>query len=112
MHLQKNVLETYQKLYGPVTIRRMADHTGIQMTRVFRLMNGHEMKLSEYEIFNHLNNLQGAKSKKLMSLVQSAQDKLSEAALNEIEEMIERKVRLYDYLHGQVSTQHNNLIAA
>jgi hypothetical protein len=112
MHLQKNVLETYQKLYGPVTIRKMADHTGIQMTRVFRLMNGHEMKLSEYEVFNHLNNLQGAKSKKLMNLIQNAQDKLTENALSEIEEMIERKVRLYDYLHGQVSNDNNLSIAA
>lgn len=51
MKLQNNVLNCYKAKFPNHTLKKISQRTGIQLTRVFRLFNGHEMKLSEYEAF-------------------------------------------------------------
>lgn len=51
MKLQNNVLNCYKAKFPDHTLKIISQRTGIQLTRVFRLFNGHEMKLSEYEAF-------------------------------------------------------------
>ncbi len=51
MNLQKQVIEQFKKLYPGCTLQSISNETGIQITRVFRIINGNEMKLSEYEAF-------------------------------------------------------------
>jgi hypothetical protein len=51
MKLQNNVLNCYKEKFPNHTLKMISQRTGIQLTRVFRLFNGHEMKLSEYEAF-------------------------------------------------------------
>ena len=50
LHEQKLVLEEYMRLMENPTFRSMAKDTGIQLTRLFRIMNGMEMRLREYVI--------------------------------------------------------------
>ena len=51
MALQNSVLAEYKKIYPKKTLKEISVDTGIQVTRVFRLFNGSEMKLAEYEKF-------------------------------------------------------------
>ena len=53
---QKEILEKYKALYGKQTLKKMSEQTGIQLTRMFRLLNGAEMKISEYEVLLKLVN--------------------------------------------------------
>lgn len=54
--LQQTILKKYFELHGKQPIRKLAKDTGIQSTRVFRIMNGSEMKIGEYEKFKSLLN--------------------------------------------------------
>ena len=49
--LQKIVINSYMEINRGSTLKEISSDTGIQLTRVFRLLNGSEMKISEYEKF-------------------------------------------------------------
>ena len=51
MQLQQTVIKKYIELFPDQTLRKISEQTGIQQTRVFRILNGQEMKLAEYEKF-------------------------------------------------------------
>lgn len=54
MNLQHAVIQKYRKIYPNHTLRETSAQTGIQLTRVFRIFNGQEMKISEYEKFREV----------------------------------------------------------
>lgn len=49
--LQKRTLNQYQEAYPGQTLKEISMTTGINLSRVFRLFNGYEMKVSELETF-------------------------------------------------------------
>jgi hypothetical protein len=49
--LQQRIILQYKELYPQDTLKEISLKTNIQITRVFRLFNGSEMKLKEYESF-------------------------------------------------------------
>lgn len=51
MKLEAHIIRQYKKLFPHETLRVTAEKTGIQVTRVFRLMNGRKMRVSELEAF-------------------------------------------------------------
>ena len=53
MCLQKEVLTQYMQLNQLPTLKYISGDTGIQLTRVFRILHGAEMKLKEFEIFRN-----------------------------------------------------------
>ena len=56
MQSQNYILNQYKSLYPNSTLRSISERTNIQQTRVFRILNGQEMKLSEYESFKSAIN--------------------------------------------------------
>lgn len=56
MNYQDKVLNNYQSLFPGAKLRETAEQTGIQLTRVFRIFNGAEMKISEFEAFETVLN--------------------------------------------------------
>jgi predicted transcriptional regulator len=112
MDLQRCVLKTFKEYYGNLTIREIAALTGIQYTRVFRLFNGSEMKLGEYEAFKRLNDVKGLENQRVFELAQLAANRLTRSALDEIENLIERKLTLWNYQNGARIEEQNQLMAA
>lgn len=53
MNLQNAIIKQYKENYPNDKLKEISQKTNIQITRVFRILNGAEMKLSEYESFNH-----------------------------------------------------------
>lgn len=51
MDLQKSTIAEFKRVYPTITLKKASEVLGIQITRVFRLFNGHEMRLNEYEKF-------------------------------------------------------------
>jgi hypothetical protein len=51
MNLQNKVLQDFKRQYPKATLKTTSELTGINPSRAFRLFNGLEMKLSEYEAF-------------------------------------------------------------
>lgn len=67
-NVQRHLLNRYMELMGNPSFRQISDDTGIQVTRVFRIFNGQELKLNEYLIFKERIN-QKTEGEKDLSLV-------------------------------------------
>lgn len=51
---QDTILKNFRETFPKKTLKTISEETGIQMTRVFRIMNGSEMKIGEYEAFERV----------------------------------------------------------
>lgn len=95
MNLQKTIMLEYLRLRGNPTLRKMNEDTGIQTTRLFRLMNGAKMRLEEYEVFlQKVMSLQGV-SKNFIDLFKESAEKLSKESQEEVERLLEEKLALW-----------------
>jgi hypothetical protein len=56
MSLQKSIIKQYKEIYPKDKLKDISAKTGIQITRIFRILNGSEMKLKEYEVFDEIVN--------------------------------------------------------
>lgn len=95
MELQKIVLGQYMLLNQNPTLKNIANDTGIQITRVFRLFNGATMKLSEYQIFQQRVREKMGLTDALEAIALDCSLKLSPEAIKEIETLLKRKIELW-----------------
>jgi hypothetical protein len=106
MNLQNKVINQYRELHKFPTLQFIAQDTGIQITRVFRILNGLvEMKISEYEsMLTSIQRIQhshlglGYELQELARLTHSCQVELSKDQIEEICEDLKMKLRLNEYL--------------
>lgn len=95
MSLQKRTINTYRQLFPNETLREISLKTGIQITRVFRLMNGKTMKVSELEAFDQLINQSLANSPsadRLSSLIHEVRVSFGPEELKKLINQLERKI--------------------
>lgn len=94
MNFQKSILDDYLKLFKKPTLKLISEDTGIQMTRVFRILNGAVMHLNEFEVI--YQKVQNAKSEQnsLKDLVLECELNLSREVLIGIEQMLKKKIQL------------------
>lgn len=48
MDLQIRIIEQVMERFNRPTLKKLSELTGIQVSRLFRILSGHEMKLGEY----------------------------------------------------------------
>lgn len=108
MNLQEKILEKFMDVYPGATFRFISAKTGIQMTRIFRVMNGSPMKLCEYEKFEELISKkdQGG-SEELFS---ECRKKLTQEALKELDNYMNRKLELWK-LKNVLKPAHDGVVA-
>ena len=96
MNLQEITIKRYFDHNPNHSLREISSNTNIQITRVFRLLNGAQMKLSEYEaIENVLNKKNSHSTLSTEDFINTTKDcllQLSESKLNEF--MFEMKQAL------------------
>ena len=86
MQLQKLTIARYQVMYPEDSLREISKKTGIQLTRLFRIMNGSEMRISEYEQFEKVFNTNTTTStRQFMDVSFLACKELSHSFLKELE---------------------------
>lgn len=87
MNTQQKLVERYKQLFPKDTFQIISNKTNIQITRVFRIFNGSEMKISEYikfqEVINRKLNISD-----FQTLSQQAENELSEEKLSFIKNQI------------------------
>lgn len=54
MNMQDSLIEKLNTTFPDITLKEISKRTGIQLTRVFRILNGYEMKVHEYEKLDEL----------------------------------------------------------
>lgn len=99
MKEQNRVLNQYFELYGKVTLKRISKDTGIQITRVFRIINGCEMKLNEYLAFEEQIQKKLGSSAEVKNSIINCIHTLSPRALENLKELIDRKFLLWNLCH-------------
>ena len=108
MSLQKKVLKQYLDFYGKKTFKQISEETGIQLTRVFRIMNGYPMKLPEYEIFQKL--IQGKSIEKPMEEeLETCGLEFSSKSMERLKKNIHRTLRLKQILNVEKLDNKENI---
>ena len=93
--MQESILSLYLKSRGHPSLRKIAEETGIQLTRVFRLMNGYEMKLSEYLKFSSCLRKTGDDTfDQFLQVAQTCVAELSPNCIEELKGQLERLIKL------------------
>ena len=92
MSLQAWILDKYINSTGYKTLKEISKDTGIQLTRVFRLLHGKEMKLAEFEIFQKKSFGNFDQSLTIISLANECAFKLEEPKLLEISNFMKRNL--------------------
>jgi len=111
MQSQKELLNKYLSLSSKTTLKHLSHETGIQFTRMFRILNGSPMKFSESETIQKLILKKMGIDSNLENLALECQSKLSAKSLREIEELMKRKLIVWD-LKNTVKTEHQQSISA
>jgi predicted DNA-binding protein YlxM (UPF0122 family) len=99
LYLQKKIISDYFQVFGKESLKKISKKTNINVTRIFRLVNGAEMKLSEYEKFHSLvqKNSQENRSEKFINDVRLES---GSSSLNQMIEDLEYKKHLSRLIHG------------
>ena len=96
MNLQKKTIQRYKQFFPNETLRETSARTGIQITRVFRLLNGKPMKVGELEAFENVIQLKLKENPtqiKLADILEGAAFILTNSEMDKIIELIERKTQ-------------------
>ncbi len=100
MSLQHKTIQRYRLFYPQETLRQMSERTGIQITRVFRLLNGKPMKLGEFEAFEGAVQSKLNENKsfgRLQSLLEESASLLTNEELARLGDYVERKIENKKY---------------
>lgn len=103
MNLQSRILREYRELHPRHTLRETSQLTGIQLTRVFRLFNGHAMKLEEYERFHRAvygGSEAGARTGGFLRATEAVARLFAPRELARITAQLERQLSWHRCLHG------------
>jgi len=107
--LQTSIIQNYRAIYPDHTLKEISNLTGIQLTRVFRILNGSEMKLSEYSAFIKITS---KPKKRISALFDECLQKLSEIKLKEISREIESLLKMQSTITkscGSEYVQYNTI---
>ena len=111
MKKQNDLIKCFRELYEEPSYTKMAKLLNVQKTRVFRVCNGHEMKLSEYLKMQELVDIKN-KRNEMDLLVSECVSKLSQESLEDIKKICKRKLAYYDLLNTPVEVMVSAKFAA
>ena len=96
MSMQKIVLKQFHESFPHAKLKEISEKTGIQITRVFRILNGAEMKVTEMERFQEA--VSGTKANQgFVELSKRCALNLSEGKRKFIQGMMEQSLKLQSF---------------
>ena len=85
MNTQQSLINRYKKFYPQDTFKIISKKTSIQQTRVFRIFNGAEMKVSELDALEQvLSESENIKTQEFIHLSKKCTSNLSERVLKDL----------------------------
>lgn len=113
--LERETIQRYRKTFPNETLKNTSEKTGIQITRVFRIMNGKPMKVRELEIFQQILNQKIGQNKQMNELDQVVKMAALDLTIRDIEKIIsyiERKIENSKLLKQSITLQTNEDLIA
>ncbi len=101
MREQRQIIEAFRNIYGAITYREISEILGIQTTRVFRVFNGHEMKLSEYIRMKSIVEKNSETDGVLIKLIKDNEGVLNRADIKDVKVILSRRIALRNLLNTQ-----------
>ncbi len=101
MTAQSTLIKQYMDFFDHPTLKEVSKNTGIQVTRVFRIFNGAEMKISEFDAFQREINKKRGASFELQNLAIDCESKISGDDLKEIEDFLKGKLKVWTLMNSQ-----------
>ncbi len=93
--VQSNLLKAYRQARPHFGLREMSKETGIQLTRMHRLLNGSEMKVKELRIIQELlNQEKGEELSSFLHMAEECADKLNSTVLDKLIAQMKRELHL------------------
>lgn len=92
---ERETIQRYRKTFPNDTLKTISAKTGIQLTRVFRIMNGKPMKVSELESFEKILGQRIGQNQRIMEFENLAKIAALDLSVRDIEiiiSYIERKL--------------------
>lgn len=96
MSMQKIALKQFHECYPHAKLKEISEQTGIQITRVFRILNGAEMKVSELERFQEATNTNKA-NQSFIDISRRCALNLSEGRRKFIQGIMEQSLKLHSF---------------
>lgn len=106
---QQQLIQRFKEQFPTWTFKQIAQKTGLNTSRVFRLFNGQEMKVSEYMAIERLLDRSLLEQKVLL-----CSDKLPPEQLEKISSVMERYLDSYlltHDAHGYYSKQRHRSVS-
>jgi len=97
MMSQQEILDVYVTMFNKPTLKKTSELTGIQITRVFRIMNGSVMSITEYQAFYNLINAKKENSS-LRALIEKGLMLLSGDKLQQIESELVKGLAIKEFV--------------
>lgn len=101
---QKNLLNELKKIYPDYTLRDFSIRSQIQLTRIFRIFNGAELKVSEYNQLQSLirRNTENSSQKQLfLNLVEDAFTHLDQKIIHQYFNNLRMQLSFHQMLKGE-----------
>lgn len=106
---QTALIEAYFKKYPKDSLRKVSERTSIQKTRVYRIFNGHEMKVSEFQTIENLiidNKMEST----FLTLTKKCIQQLQSSQIKEIQDLMKKQIKLAKYSYLQDYQIHINQV--
>lgn len=107
MNLQEIIIKRYFEYYPKHSLRQISKNTNIQITRVFRILNGSQMKLNEYESFDEAiskTKFHTTKTDQFINLSRECLCHLSDEKISELMIEMNQALKMKSFLNN---FQHN-----
>lgn len=115
MSLQEITIKRYLEQFPNQSLREISTNTNIQITRVFRLLNGSPMKLMEYEAFERVIDQKSFQNKvttqDFISTSKECLQHLSETKLNELIHEMKQSLKIKQFIKMKSHLSFNNQMA-
>lgn len=115
MNLQNRTLHRYRQMFPQETLKEISVRTGIQITRVFRLMNGKPMKVGELEAFENAVTSKIAENPsygRLQTLIEESFSLLTNEELAKLADKFERTIMNRKYNRTYIQSVIQDLYIA
>jgi hypothetical protein len=115
MSLQNKTIQRYRTIFPNDTLREISERTGIQITRIFRLLNGKTMKIVEFEAIERAIETkinENPNFSRFNDLFEQASINLTNTEIGEIADYIERKIANKKYARTFIHSVFEDAILA
>lgn len=115
MTLQNKTIYRYRRFFPQDTLKQISERTGIQITRVYRLLNGKTMKVRELEAFENATQSKALLNSNAARLSKNAEEALTiftNEELGKVADYIERRIINKEYSRVYLAQIFNESITA